>query len=131
MLKKTLSWRNEFLEIISRRDRLTQNAILEDFNDRFKLATGYSCDLCDTRRVHNEGEDDFFITGVVGNRWYVSWEFDKEKNCVTALALGLDGEQSKNRKEIELLMHRSHLGHFQPRWWKRRSCDECHKENTA
>ncbi len=115
-----VSWRTKALEMLGKRDRFEQKSMINEFSEKMKKE-GNSPD--NTQRIHVDGEEDFFITELIErNGFYICWEFDEQKNLADVLTVGM--AQPKNRMELRLLTHASHLDRFGPKYpWQH--CDEC------
>lgn len=124
-IKADTTWRTVALAMLGRRDRFMQDAIVDEFSRKMKEGNPFDDD---TQRIHVDGEEDFFITNIIKHLFYVIWEFDEQKNLAEVLAVTI-GERPKNRREIKLLGHESHLTRLKPKYlWQ--SCEECINERN-
>src|SRR3989344_5614549 len=124
-MKREVFWRTECLEVLDMGDRYSRDYIMEEFTKMEDVEYNEN-----TRRIHNDGEEDFFITIITAlaasmHPCYFSWELDTQKNHIIVFAVGRR-VQPKNRKELKLITHISHLDRFAPKWpWQ--SCKDCNE----
>lgn len=125
-IKADTTWWAAALAMLGKRDRFAQDAIIDEFSRKMKEGNPFDDD---TQRIHVDGEEDFFITGIIKRIFNVIWEFDEQRNLAKVLAV-TKGERPKNRREIKLLGHKSHLTRLKPKYfWQ--SCEECNKEKNT